>query len=158
MNERDREPLFSALLGPVDRVDDPGVIAQLEEIACGQLAEIEPTVDELLGRAAFDLRRGAALGILRALGFGDIADEFDNLRVRSASQTCAIPGGASGARESAQALDDPSRCAVCGWRLAENAASGCVRGYCSLRPIPPRLYAPERAALEYRRAWKDEGE
>lgn len=41
-----------------------------------------------------------------------------------------------------------SRCAVCGWTLAESADKGCVRGNCSYRPRPHLLYAPERAKQE----------
>ena len=44
--------------------------------------------------------------------------------------------------------DDPTRCAVCGWMLAVSLDKGCVRGNCSLRPLPKRWYAPERAAQE----------
>lgn len=51
----------------------------------------------------------------------------------------------------AAALDD-SRCAICGWPLQApppNASTwGCVRGDCSQRPMPERLYDPERAARE----------
>jgi hypothetical protein len=52
-------------------------------------------------------------------------------------------------------VDDVGRCAVCGWQLAApaearlvEAALGCVRGDCSMRPRPATLYAPERAAVE----------
>lgn len=44
--------------------------------------------------------------------------------------------------------DIDSRCAVCGWPLAESADKGCTRGNCSMRPRPEKLYAPERAARE----------
>lgn len=44
--------------------------------------------------------------------------------------------------------DVDSRCAVCGWLLAESVDKGCVRGNCSMRPRPAKLYAPERAAKE----------
>jgi hypothetical protein len=44
--------------------------------------------------------------------------------------------------------DDPSRCAICGWPLESESKAGCVRGNCSQRPRPERLYAPERAARE----------
>lgn len=46
-------------------------------------------------------------------------------------------------------IDDESRCAVCGWTLADSIEKGCVRGNCSMRPPPERLYAPERAEQEY---------
>lgn len=45
--------------------------------------------------------------------------------------------------------DDTNRCAVCGWTLAESIDGGCIRGNGSMRPFPDRLYAPERANLEY---------
>lgn len=44
--------------------------------------------------------------------------------------------------------DIASRCAVCGWPLAEKPESGCVRGNCSHRPRPEHLYAPDRAERE----------
>jgi len=44
--------------------------------------------------------------------------------------------------------DIENRCAVCGWPLKERADDGCVRGNCSMRPRPERLYAPERAKRE----------
>lgn len=44
--------------------------------------------------------------------------------------------------------DIDSRCAVCGWPLAESVEEGCVRGNCSMRPRPGWLYAPERAKRE----------
>lgn len=43
---------------------------------------------------------------------------------------------------------DPNRCAVCGWPLKDRPADGCVRGNCSQRPRPHRLYDPERATAE----------
>ena len=45
--------------------------------------------------------------------------------------------------------DDTSRCAVCGWSIYASRAEGCVRGDCSWRPLPKRLYAPDRAVSEY---------
>ena len=44
---------------------------------------------------------------------------------------------------------DPNRCAVCGWSLATSREEGCVRGNCSLRPRPERLYDSERAWREH---------
>jgi hypothetical protein len=44
--------------------------------------------------------------------------------------------------------DDDSRCAVCGWPLVMSLEDGCIRGNCSMRPRPERLYAPERAKKE----------
>ena len=48
-----------------------------------------------------------------------------------------------------KAKDDANRCAVCGWPLAEDVVDGCVRGNCSQRQRPERLYAPERAEDEH---------
>lgn len=54
--------------------------------------------------------------------------------------------------------DIESRCAVCGWTLADTIESGCVRGNCSYRPRPTKLYAPERAVREHiATAQKEEG-
>ena len=50
--------------------------------------------------------------------------------------------------EPAPPTKDDSRCAVCGWPLAESADKGCVRGNCSLRPIPDNWYDEERARRE----------
>lgn len=51
--------------------------------------------------------------------------------------------------EAKRLLEDiQNRCAVCGWPLADSVEKGCVRGNCSYRPRPERLYAPERAAKE----------
>ena len=44
--------------------------------------------------------------------------------------------------------DDPTRCAVCGWTMAENNGAGCTPGDCSMRPRPETLYSPERAKRE----------
>jgi len=44
--------------------------------------------------------------------------------------------------------DDITRCAWCGWPLRERFEDGCVRGNCSQRPLPTRLYAPVRAERE----------
>jgi hypothetical protein len=41
-----------------------------------------------------------------------------------------------------------SRCAVCGWHLEARAEDGCVRGNCSYRPRPAKLFDPERADRE----------
>lgn len=45
--------------------------------------------------------------------------------------------------------DDVTRCSICGWTLADSVETGCVRGNCSMRPLPERAYAPERANVEY---------
>ena len=48
--------------------------------------------------------------------------------------------------------DIDSRCAVCGWQMADpikgTAGFMCRPGDCSLRPPPEKLYAPERAKRE----------
>ena len=52
--------------------------------------------------------------------------------------------------------DIESRCAVCGWPLAEFPEKGCTRGNCSYRPRPTNLYAParaEREAADRKEAW-----
>lgn len=56
---------------------------------------------------------------------------------------------AAGVSLPAAPADDPNRCAVCGWTLAAKMEEGCMRGNCSLRPLPWRLYAPMRAQAEY---------
>ncbi len=48
------------------------------------------------------------------------------------------------------ALRDDSRCAICGWPLAETTKAGCVRGNCSMRPFPEYYYDPTRAQREYK--------
>jgi hypothetical protein len=42
-------------------------------------------------------------------------------------------------------LRGTNRCAVCGWTLVADREHGCVRGDCSMRPRPERLFDPERA-------------
>ncbi len=49
------------------------------------------------------------------------------------------------------AKPEPARCAICGWPLALSADKGCVRGNCSMRPLPERAYDPARANAEYGR-------
>lgn len=45
---------------------------------------------------------------------------------------------------------EETRCAVCGWPLAESAEKGCVRGNCSMRPIDwTNIYDVDRANREY---------
>lgn len=44
---------------------------------------------------------------------------------------------------------DDNRCAICGWLLVPHTAVGCVRGNCSMRPLPARHYDHERAVCEY---------
>jgi hypothetical protein len=45
---------------------------------------------------------------------------------------------------------EPQRCAVCGCPLAESVNKGCVRGNCSMRPLPKTAYDPDRANAEYK--------
>jgi len=52
---------------------------------------------------------------------------------------------------------DPNRCAVCGWPLAALMDKGCVRGNCSMRPRPERLYDSKRAQAEARMAETPDG-
>lgn len=51
---------------------------------------------------------------------------------------------------------ESERCAVCAWPLTGELERGCVRGDCSLRPLPPFAFEPERANREYegRRYWQ----
>lgn len=60
MTDSEREVLFRALVGRVEGVRDPAVVKQLEEIAAGQLAEIESAIDSLLWAR---LLKGMHLGI-----------------------------------------------------------------------------------------------
>ena len=54
------------------------------------------------------------------------------------------------AATAALVVDDLTRCALCGWPLAESVDKGCVRGNCSMRPLPNgALYSRERARAEY---------
>lgn len=49
------------------------------------------------------------------------------------------------------------RCAICGWPLADTRENGCVRGNCSMRPVPAVVVDPERAIAEgYDREWVNE--
>lgn len=155
MTDSEREVLFRALLGPVDRITDSTVVKQLEEIAAGQLAEVGPVVDQLLTMARFHASQIDAACLLRALGFADVAEWLVSRRVEAGLQTVAIsdlrqshPGGPVG---DSLPTDDESRCAVCGWPLTADEAEGCVRGSCSMRPVPSSNYAPERANREYRK-------
>jgi hypothetical protein len=62
------------------------------------------------------------------------------------------------ARDTAwDALDDETLCAVCARPLYERPEEGCVRGGCSLRPLPSRFYARPRVCLEYQRIVVDTG-
>jgi hypothetical protein len=54
------------------------------------------------------------------------------------------------------ALDDETRCAVCA-RPLDQGREGCVRGDCSVRPLPSRFYALPRVCLEYQRIVVDTG-
>ena len=46
-------------------------------------------------------------------------------------------------------------CAVCGWPLVDDPERGCVRGNCSMRPMPERFYDKPRADAE-KDAWLEE--
>ena len=73
MTEAEREVVFRALLGPVERIPDRETVKLLEEIAAGQLREIEPAIDALLAKARGDEATGArvcACAVDR-LGSGD---------------------------------------------------------------------------------------
>lgn len=49
------------------------------------------------------------------------------------------------------------RCAICGWPLADERENGCVRGDCSMRPVPEVIVDPERAVAEgYDKEWVKE--
>jgi len=65
MTDSEREVLFRALLGRVEEVRDPAVVKQLEEIAAGQLAEIELAVDQIL-HGAYLRGLGAQEALARA--------------------------------------------------------------------------------------------
>jgi hypothetical protein len=53
---------------------------------------------------------------------------------------------------------DENRCAVCAWPLKKDPKDGCVRGNCSQRPRPSRLYDPERAQLEHEKMLRGEAQ
>jgi len=44
--------------------------------------------------------------------------------------------------------DDETRCAWCGWPLQDSIEKGCVRGNCSMRPLPLIPWKRERAKRE----------
>ena len=46
------------------------------------------------------------------------------------------------------AKEDAGRCAWCGWPLKDRPEDGCVRGNCSQRPLPDRLFDRARAERE----------
>lgn len=87
MTDLERKVLFEALRGPVDSVRDPLVVQQLEDLAAGQLREIEEAVETLLhARLVEGFRIGVEgctelhLAMLRAYATPDL-------------QTCATPPG-----------------------------------------------------------------
>jgi hypothetical protein len=94
---------------------------------CAEIARVQVERDRL--RVALAYVRGAIDGYD---GVFDVADDI-------------IVGRCDAMR---MFDDDDSRCAVCGWPLTTDIKDGCVRGNCSQRPRPERLYAPERAAKE----------
>lgn len=80
----------------------------------------------------------------------------DELRtVTSVLQTLSTSGGlVSMDGVSVQTMpdhvDDERRCAICGWPLESSIDLGCIRGNCSHRPFPERMYSPARAQKEYK--------
>jgi hypothetical protein len=54
-------------------------------------------------------------------------------------------------------LDDETRCAVCAEPLYERPEDGCVRGACSMKPLPRQFYAPQRVCVEYQQVIVDTG-
>lgn len=84
-------------------------------------------------------------GLIELGWFGEMPPDDSPARTDSAvaspsSRTASQDAGSQGDRQ----------CAVCGWPLAMSTLSGCVRGNCSMRPLPKRHYDPERAQAEYR--------
>ena len=45
--------------------------------------------------------------------------------------------------------DDQTLCAVCAAPLRQQPDEGCVRGRCSMKPLPKQFYAPSRVCVEY---------
>ena len=58
---------------------------------------------------------------------------------------------------SSDAADDETRCAVCAGPLHERREHGCVRGGCSMQPLPSRFHALQRVCLEYQQVVVDTG-
>lgn len=58
---------------------------------------------------------------------------------------------------SSDAPDDESRCAVCAGPLSKRPQDGCVRGGCSMQPLPSRFYALRRVCQEYQEIVVDTG-
>jgi hypothetical protein len=52
------------------------------------------------------------------------------------------------AQQATGGMNEPDRCAVCGWPLKSRAIDGCVVGSCSMRPLP-RPREATRAIAEY---------
>jgi hypothetical protein len=95
-----------------------------------------------------------ALAVIRfsvPLGTGKPSDD-----IRELIRRCDATLSEHGAPHPCATLD-PNRCAACGWPLKENVADGCVRGNCSQRPHPVRLYDPERFELERAEMMKPDG-
>lgn len=116
-------------------------------------------------REALDAARNAARALVAHVdNLGALADDND-----PRAMALAAPIGATQAdlyaalgldldeETSRLRADIDDRCAVCGWTLATSAEAGCVRGNCSMRPRPERLYAPERAVREALAAEKEDG-
>lgn len=66
-----------------------------------------------------------------------------------AGEMCPNPSHDAPAETPAAQEQDKSRCAICGWPLMSTVENGCVRGNCSMRPLPKRYYDAERARKEY---------
>lgn len=126
-------PRIRTLLGP----DAPlravrKLVDQLNE-ARARIATMEPIVDSM--RAAVTAPTGR--------------EEAANIRKAGRLTRESLPAVIAATDEQPPpAVDDETRCAVCGWPLAERVDQGCVRGNCSHRPRPANLYAPERAKRE----------
>ena len=108
-------------------------------------------------------RRKAADGLAEAARatlagfFGDPAADVPGdpiARLRAALRHWDGLHGRSEATQAAAAAatrlppDAAYRCAWCGWNLVSLVSAGCTRGNCSMRPLPTRLFDPERAARE----------
>ena len=66
---------------------------------------------------------------------------------------CADPRGTP----SDDAPDDESRCAICARPVHERREDGCVRGGCSMQPLPSQFYALRRVCQEYQQIVLDTG-
>lgn len=88
------------------------------------------------------------------------AGRFDGATAQPATCMCHEPNSAGGrfcincklpiAQPATAAKLESDRCPWCGWPLAESVGAGCVRGNCSMRPLPSTIYDYERAMAEAR--------